>query len=137
MYLLDTCVFSEFVKPAPEPKVLAWARSVRESDQYLSTLVLGELLRGVERLDDGERKKTLRSWVESLFETHRERLIPVEADVVRVWARLCAGAEASGMPLAAMDSLIAASALSRGLKLVTRNVEDFRSLGVSILNPWS
>lgn len=107
-----------------------------EADVFLSTLVLGELLRGVEGMDTGARRNGLRLWLEGLFSTHRTRLIPVDADVVRVWANICAEAESLGRPPSAMDSLIAASAISRDLVLVTRNVEDFRQLGVKILNPW-
>lgn len=136
MYLLDTCVFSEFAKPAPSPQVLGWARSVKESDQYLSVLVLGELLRGVYRLPDGERRRDLEAWVEGLYDSHKDRLVPVDAEVSRLWAELCVEAESRGRMPPAMDSLIAAQALSRGLTLVTRNVEDFQPLRVGLLNPW-
>jgi hypothetical protein len=136
MFLLDTCVFSEFAKPFPNAGTIKWASSVSEADVFLSTLVLGELLRGVEGMDTGARRNGLRLWLEGLFSTHRTRLIPVDADVVRVWANICAEAESLGRPPSAMDSLIAASAISRDLVLVTRNVEDFRQLGVKILNPW-
>ena len=136
MYLLDTCVFSEFAKPFPNASCMKWASSVPEADIFLSTLVLGELLRGVERMDSGARHDGLQVWIEGLFSTHRSRLVPVDSDVVRVWAKICAEAESLGRPPAAMDSLIAASAISRDLVLVTRNVEDFRRMRVKILNPW-
>ena len=87
-------------------------------------------------MPEGERRQKLGAWVESLFDTHRDRLVPVDAEVVRVWAEICAEAEASGKTPPAMDSLIAAQALSRGLTLVTRNIEDFRFLRVNLFNPW-
>ncbi|MGA2547872.1 MAG: type II toxin-antitoxin system VapC family toxin [Rectinemataceae bacterium] len=136
MYLLDTCVFSEFARPIPNQLCMKWASSVPEADIFLSTLVLGELLRGLERMGAGARRDALRTWIEGLFSTHRARLIPVDYDVVRNWAKICTEAESLGRPPAAMDSLIAATALSRGLILVTRNVEDFRYLQVKLLNPW-
>ena len=136
MYLLDTCVFSEFTKPLPSPTVLAWAGTVKESDQYLSALVLGELMRGVERMAESERRRALRSWIERLVESHYDRLIPIDAEVAREWAVLCATAETAGRTPAAIDSLIAAQARSRSLVLVTRNVQDFMYLGVNLFNPW-
>jgi len=136
MFLLDTCVFSEFAKPLLDASCMKWAASVPEADIFLSTLVLGELLRGVERMNAGARRDELRVWIEGLFSTHRTRLVPVDPDVVRVWARICMEAESLGRPPSAIDSLVAASAISRGLVLVTRNVEDFRQLRVKILNPW-
>jgi len=136
MYLLDTCVYSEFAKPRPSPKVLAWANSVRETDQYLSVLVLGELLKGIGKMPEGDRKHNLELWIEGLFDTHHDRLIPVDAAVIRIWAGICADAETSGRTAPAMDSLIVAQVRSRGLTLVTRNAEVFRQLGVKLLNPW-
>lgn len=35
-----------------------------------------------------------------------------------------------------IDALIAATALVHGLTVVTRNVSDFKSSGVSLINPW-
>ena len=87
-------------------------------------------------MPDGDRRRTLGQWIEGLFETHRDRLVPVDAEVMRAWAGLCAQAEASGKRPSAMDSLIAAQAISRKLTLVTKNTEDFRFLGVALLNPW-
>jgi predicted nucleic acid-binding protein len=38
--------------------------------------------------------------------------------------------------LAVVDGVIAATALEHGLTIVTRNVKDFASVGVAVLNPW-
>ena len=70
--------------------------------------------------------------MDSVFESHRTRIVPVDQEVARVWARICADAQKTGKPPAAVDSLIAASALSRGLTLVTRNVEDFKRLPLGL-----
>jgi len=137
MYLLDTCVFSEFSKKEPSPRVSSWSESVSQSEIYLSVLVLGELLRGVAKLPEGFRKHELRHWVETLFVSHRSRLVLVETDVIRTWAEITVKAETQGKPAPAMDSLIAASALAHNLTLVTRNTEDFERLGVSLHNPWN
>ena len=136
MYLLDTCVFSEFAKAQPSARVLEWSRTVRESNQHLSVLVLGELLRGLVRLPESERKRKLGSWIEGLFESHRDRLVPVDLDAARTWALLCAKAEAAGRTHSAMDSLIGAQCRSRGLTLVTRNTGHFDAFGIDLLNPW-
>ena len=60
----------------------------------------------------------------------------VTRDTAGYWARLCAQAEAAGKPMAAFDSLIAATALEHGLAVVTRNVSDFASAPVVLVNPW-
>jgi len=137
MYLLDTCVFSEFSRKQPKESVVKWASTIKESEQFLSCLVLGELLHGVLRLPDGIKKKELLHWVESLSITHHKRIISVGSDVIREWAALVSRLEAQGLKPPVMDSLIAASALTHGLTLVTRNVADFQSMGVRLLNPWT
>ncbi len=137
MFLLDTCVFSEFSKKVPDSRVVSWAARVSDSDIYLSSLVLGELLRGIIRMPEGSRKSELRHWVESLFVTHHQRLVTVDVTVVRTWAEITAQAESEGKTPAAIDSLIAASAAAHNLVLVTRNGNDFAALGVELLNPWN
>ncbi len=136
MYLLDTCVFLEFSRRRPTESVVGWAGTVRESEQYLSCLVLGELLHGVLRLPDGAKKQELRHWVERLSVSHHKRIVPVDGEVIREWAALVSRLDAQGLKPSVMDSLIAASALTHGLTLVTRNVADFQSMGVRLFNPW-
>jgi predicted nucleic acid-binding protein len=50
-----------------------------------------------------------------------------------------AGADVYGQerPLAVRDSFLAATALSRGLVLVSRNKTDFAGTGVKLFNPWT
>jgi predicted nucleic acid-binding protein len=62
--------------------------------------------------------------------------LPSTRDTAGYWARLCAQSEATGKPMAAFDSLIAATALKHGLAVVTRNVSDFAHAPVVLLNPW-
>lgn len=52
------------------------------------------------------------------------------------WGALEAKRKRLGMPLNTADGQIAATALEHGLTLVTRNVDDFRDLGVTLLDPW-
>ena len=49
------------------------------------------------------------------------------------WGRLLADA---GRPVPSIDSLLAATALHHGLRLVSRNVKDFDYAGVDVINPW-
>jgi predicted nucleic acid-binding protein len=41
-----------------------------------------------------------------------------------------------GRPLHIADGQIAATALEHGLAVVTRNVKDFKGLGLTLLNLW-
>lgn len=136
-YLLDTCVLSELVKPAPDPAVVRWVAERNEYALYVSSITLAELRRGIERLPDSRRRSELTEWLNRLEGGFDGRVLAFGIDTARTWARMMAAAEAQGRPLAAFDSMIAATALSRQLTLVTRNVRDFVASGVSVLNPWT
>ena len=135
-YLLDTCLLSELVKPAPEPSVTAWMSQRKASELFASALTLGELHRGVAKKALSKRRSELENWLRALEVSFENQLLPFTHETGRVWAAMCARAEAQGRPLAVMDSLIAATALEHGLTLVTRNIKDFSSTLVNLLNPW-
>ncbi len=137
-YLLDTCFLSELVKPEPSSSVTAWLAAREETDLYVSVLTLGEILKGVERLPDSRRRRNLQQWVErDLRERFHGRWIDVDIDVCKTWGRMLAEAESEGTTLPAVGSLLAASAITRGLTVVTRTTQDFEKTGVKIVNPWN
>lgn len=134
-YLLDTNVVSELRRPSPDPGVVAWLRQAPDTALHLSVLTLGEIRKGVEALPDGARKEQLRLWLEQELPAWFEsRLLPVSAGVADRWGRLLAEVD---RPVPAIDSLLAATALHHGLRLVTRNERDFRFPGLGVVNPWS
>lgn len=135
-YLLDTCLLCELVRPEPEPAVLAWIGACREADLFVSALTLAELHRGVGRLPESRRRSELAAWLTALEAGFEDRALPFSQETARVWAGMVIQAEGQGKPLAAFDSLIAATARAHGLRLVTRNVRDFAAAGVNLLNPW-
>ena len=135
-FLLDTCVLSELVRPAPSLAVLEWMRARTSTDLFVSALTLAELERGVLRLAPSHRKNELTAWLGSVQAGFGQRTLAFTRDTAGYWARLCAQAEAAGRPLAAFDSLIAATALEHGLAVVTRNASDFAHAAVVLINPW-
>ncbi len=134
--LLDTCVISELIKPAPDPVVVAWTGDTPESSCLLSTITLGEVMNGIWRLPAGRRRSRLEAWFEGLLARYEARILPVDAAVARKWGRLSGELAGRGAPTSMADGLIAATALVHGLKLATRNTADFRLFEVEILNPW-
>lgn len=137
-YLLDTCVISELVAKKPNPKVVEFVDSLDSDDVYLSVITIGEIAKGVEKLAKSKRKQELHSWLkEDLLVRFDGKIIPLDTDVLTEWGILIARTESTGLTLPAVDSLIAATALTHKLILVTRNSEDFDGTAVEIFNPWA
>jgi hypothetical protein len=134
-YLLDTNVVSEPARARPSPRVLAWLDSVPGDALFISVLTLGEIRKGVEKLTDAKRREKLRLWLEAdLPEWFGQRVLSIDVAVADRWGRMLAEI---GRPVPSIDSLLAATALHHGLRLVTRNDADFSYPGLEVLNPWS
>ena len=132
-YLLDTNVVSELARPKPDPDVLAWFDRTPDNVLHLSVLSLGEIRKGVENLDASPRREKLRVWLEQeLTDWFGDRLLPVDRGVADRWGIMLSLA---GRPAPTIDSLLAATALHHNLRIVTRNVDDFRFAGLEVINP--
>jgi toxin FitB len=136
-YLLDTCVISEMVRPRPTDSVLLWLDAQDEATLHLSVLTIGELHKGIARLEDGERKSRLFSWVDGALALRFDRrVLPIDTAVASAWGQITGSSERAGRPIPVIDGLIAATARVHGLMVVTRNTDDFARCGVSIFDPW-
>ena len=137
MYLLDTNVVSELRKVRAgkaDPNVAAWAESVAVPSLYLSAITVQELEIGVLLLErrDPPQGAILRAWLENhVMPAFVDRILSVDAAVARRSARLHIPD-----PRPLRDTFIAATALVHGMTVVTRNVADFESTGLLLLNPW-
>jgi len=136
-YLLDTCIISELIKHKAERRVLAWLESVPEDRLYLSVLTLGELHKGIARLDAGERRRRLEKWLSDEVQTRFEgRILTLDEEALALWGRIMGEGERRGRTWPIMDSLMAASAIAGNMTLVTRNLTDVQDLGVTLFDPW-
>ena len=134
-YLVDTNVFSEPVKARPDAKVVHWLRT-HENELYVSTITIGEIRRGIERLPDGKRKTQLRAWLIALCDCMRGRILSFNTSTAHVWGQLKAKWDRAGIAVPSLDSQLAATAHRHGLVMVTRNTGDFAKTGVKTLNPF-
>jgi len=135
-FLLDKCLLSEVWKPRPNAGVVDWLSRCHEDDLHISSLCLGEIRKGVGALPDGKRKSRLLRDYAALRSRFSSRVLAIDGQTAERWGDLAAHAIRSGRPLHVVDGLIAATALAHGHTLVTRNVSDFESVPVPILNPW-
>ena len=135
-YLLDTNVLSEIRKPNGNARVKTFVNSLREEDIFISVISIGEIGYGIEKLPAGPKKTELIIWLtQKLPERFGNRIISLDADIMAEWGKLHAQ---TAKTLPVFDSLIAASAITRRLTIVTRNTKDFDKIkGLNLLNPWA
>jgi len=136
-YLLDTNVVSELVAARPDPNVTDWLDGAEPDQVFLSVITVGELKGGIDKLPDSKRRRQLSNWLNGdLLIRFGERVLPIDVPVALTWGTILAQTRASGTPIPAIDSLLAATAVVHGLTLVTRNVRDFEAAGIPLLDPW-
>ena len=133
-YLLDTCTIAEMLRPVPSKHVLSWLNAVPAHSIFVSVLSLGEIRKGIEKLDEGVRRRRLAAWLETEVPAwFGNQVLGIDAAISDEWGRLAARCQRT---LPAVDALIAATALRHRLSVVTRNAQDFEPMAVSIVNPW-
>lgn len=132
-YLVDANVLSEPTRTAPDLAVVDWLRR-HESQICIDPIILGEIRFGILLLPKGRRRTRLEGW----FNAGIARLLclPWEAETGMRWAQLLALLRSSGRAMPIKDSLIAATALTNGLTVVTRNEIDFAAARVKVVNPF-
>jgi len=138
MFLLDTNVLSELVKPLPNLKVLAWLEKADEDRLFLSAVSIAEIKRGISLKDKGRKQNSLTAWLENdLLPRFDKRIIPIDESISLVWGDLMGISRRQGRHLSTLDGFIAATAKIYHLTLVTRNTKDFDFLDLNLFNPWN
>lgn len=137
MYLLDTHIVSELRK---KERANAGLRrfvlqlAEQEAQTYISVVTVGELRRGVDLIrhrGDLAQAGALEAWLQNLLDDYGDNILDFGKEEAQIWGRLRVP-----HPENALDKQIAATALSYGFTLVTRNVRDFVQTGVILLNPF-
>ena len=135
MFLLDTNVISELRRPdRADRHVLQWASAVGEPAQFLSSVTILELEVGALSLKRRDERQggSLWTWIRlTVLREFAGRILPFTVDT----SLLCAPLHVPDRR-PQRDAMIAATALEHRLTVVTRNVRDFTSMGVPVLNPW-
>ena len=137
MIVLDTNVISELMRPEPHPAVLAWAAAQPRATLYTTDINQAEILFGIAALPEGRRKSALAAAAEAMFaEDLAGRVLPFTGDAAAHYAAIVAARSRAGQPMEAFDALIAATALTAGAEVATRDIGGFEGCGLSLVDPW-
>nr|CAA6816518.1 MAG: Unknown protein [uncultured Thiotrichaceae bacterium] len=138
MYLLDTNVISEGRKGKKADKgVQDFFISVisEKIPTYLSVITIGELRRGIENIrhrNDLQQANTLEIWLNTVLTEYEDNILDFDKEAAQIWGYLRVPHHEN-----LLDKQIAAIALVHDLTVVTRNIDDFSSTGVKLINPFS
>ena len=132
MFLLDTDALSELEKSKPDPGVLAWLENVDWLDLHLSVITVGEIWMGIAALPAGRKRQALEAMFELMPDRFFNRILPVTREIAVKYGEI----QAKSGPLPSLDALIAATAITHRLTLITHNTRDMARTGAKILCPW-
>jgi toxin FitB len=137
MIILDTNVVSEPLKPKPDAAVLNWLDAQDPQTLSITTINLAELLAGIELMPAGRKRTALRSALDSqIMPLFDGRILQFDVKAAAVFAHINARVQSQGAAISFADCAIAAIAQVNNFSVATRNLRDFKSTGLTLLNPW-
>ena len=139
-YLLDTNVVSEMMRPEPDWRVANALQLAAIRGIGIAAVTAWEILDGIGRLDQGHRRADLRSRFQRVLnDVFDGRVFDWTLADARACADIMEEKRRRGEPLDdhLPDAMIAATAVSRRLTVLTRNESEFRHTGAAWANPWT
>jgi len=138
MFVLNTNVLSELMRPLPDREVVAWMAGQRLELLFTTAICQAEILAGIAILPEGARRRGLEEAALAVFtEDFEGRVLPFDAPAAIAYAALFAARRAAGLASSTPDVMIAAIARAHGASIVTRDSRGFAGCGLTVINPWA
>lgn len=138
MIVLDTNVISEMLRPQPAPQVAEWLAAQAVSALFTTAITQAEIYYGLSLLPAGRRRDRLQAAVVPIFEEDlRGRVLAFDAGAASAYATIAAERRRAGQPISQFDAQIAAIVHAHGGSLATRNIRDFESCGIELIDPFA
>jgi predicted nucleic acid-binding protein len=135
MIVVDTNVWSELTKPHPSDIVRRW-EAENAALLWMSAIVLAEFRAGIALMQEGRKRSALELQIEAIVRTYADRILSFDEMVTPFYGRVLLATRRSGKPIMAADAMIAATALAHGMRIATRDANDFAGAGVQLIDPW-
>lgn len=141
MYLVDTNVLSAAAptKIVPRQELRDWMER-NSAGLYLSVITIAEVQEGItrsRRTGADAKAKRLTDWLETVLHLYASRILPIDVTTARRIGGLADHARGQGHAPGLADLAIAATAMTRGYVVLTRNLRHFAPLGVPVRDPFN
>jgi toxin FitB len=137
MFVLDTNVISELMRPAANPAVFAWVAAQPRASLYTTSVTRAEILSGIGIMPEGRRRAALSTAAATMFdEDLHGRVLAFDTAAADRYAEIIVSRRQAGAPIHTFDALIAATALVARAAVVTRDTDGFTGCGLTVINPW-
>ena len=138
MYVIDTNVASELMRPTPAAAVAKWSAERDGEELFLTAISEAELRYGIALLPPGQRKDRLKvamnRWLDVGFD---RRILPFDSAAANHYSEIASSRRRAGRQISGSDCQIAAIVRSRNAVLVTGNVRDFDEIDIEVVDPWA
>ena len=135
MIFIDTNVISETLKKAPDPAVMAWL--VRhDAELALPSVAIAEIAFGIQKIRPDQRADRLEQGLSGWRERFSDRIFGLNEAAALSYGEIMSTAMRRGRPMSAPDGMIGAIAAVNGGRLATRNLADFATTDLELINPW-
>ena len=137
MILIDTNIISEIMKPVPDPIVMEWIDQQEIVQLFVSAITIAEISYGINALPKGRRPRDLENaFNKAIQEGFIGRILPFDESAAHLYGIIMSTKKKLGTPLGVPDGQIAAIARVHSASVATRNVRDFASCGLTLINPF-
>lgn len=140
-YLLDTNVISKFApdKPSPPGELIAWMRAQGAVEAlFLSAMTIAEIEKGIrilQRRGSLERATRLRIWLDGILSFFDDRILSMDIAVALIVGEMEDAITGKGRNPGLGDIIIAATAKTFGLTVITENIRHFEYMDVTVELP--
>jgi len=136
MIVVDTNIWSELAKLRPDKRVVDWEAS-QSPRLWMSTIALAEWRGGAALMPIGRNRDALAAIIEAVATRYSDRVLAFDGECARWYGIVLADARMAGKPILTADAMIAATARAHGMRVATRDLNDFAGAGVELINPWT
>lgn len=132
MYLFDTDILTNIIKPRPSKNLLARLQTVPQEQQFVSSITISEIVYGAMKSQRPDYH--LKMLAEVLLPA--VNIIGFDTKAAYVCGRIRAQLEQQGTPLALADLEIAGIAIANDFVLVSHNLRHFSRIQALKCETW-